>query len=229
MPPRVILFDIDGTLVDCGGAGRLAMERAFADRMGRTVAIDFAFGGMTDRAIARQGLEAAGREPTPSEIAALLDRYLGHLARTLEETERFRVLPGVLPVLDALDRDVERGELALGLGTGNLEAGATLKLVRGGLDGRFAFGGFGSDAEARAELLEAGARRGAAKLGRARSDVEVLVIGDTPKDVSAGQAIGARVVAVATGRYERDVLREAGADHALASLEDPVLAALLGL
>lgn len=227
MRPRVLLFDIDGTLVDCGGAGRRAMERGFADRVGRSDVLDFGFGGMTDRAIARQGLRAAGLEPAQGDIDALVERYLVHLEVELARAEGFRVLAGVTAMLDSLDASAARAEVAVGLGTGNVAAGAELKLARGGLSRRFGFGGYGCDAEDRAALLRQGAERGAARLGRALDAVEIVVVGDTPRDVHAGQAIGARVLAVSTGRFDAAALRAAGADEVLASLASPAAVALL--
>lgn len=227
MRPRVVLFDIDGTLVDCGGAGRRAMERGFHDVVGRTDVLGFGFGGMTDRAIARLGLAGAGRAPDERAIDALLERYLTHLRAELPQAETFRVLGGVTAILDALEAPARRGSLAVGLGTGNVAAGAELKLARGALAGRFEFGGFGSDAEDRATLLRHGAERGAARLGRALADVDVVVVGDTPRDVEAGHAIGARVVAVATGRFDGASLKAARADVVLESLAAPGVTALL--
>lgn len=219
MNPSIVLFDIDGTLVDCGGAGRRAMELAFEARIGRADVLDFGFGGMTDRAIARKGLSAVG-PVSEADIDALVASYLGHLAPELTRSAGFRVLPGVFELLETL-RETAGPRVVVGLGTGNVAAGADLKLARGGLLGHFAFGGFGCDSELRPALLEEGARRGAERLAAARSEVDVVVIGDTPRDVEAAHAIGAEVVAVSTGRYDAASLREAGARTILPSLSDP--------
>ncbi len=212
----VILFDIDGTLVSCGGAGRRAMERAFADLGAGRAFASFAYGGMTDPAIARQGLRAAGHDDHDEAIAALLARYLEHLGGELDRADGYRVLAGARELVLAL---LARPDTAVGLGTGNLARGAELKLARGELLGHFAFGGYGSDHEDRARLLAIGAARGAERRGRAREQCRVVVIGDTPRDIEAARAIGARCVGVATGGYREADL--AAADVVVASLEDP--------
>lgn len=208
--PTVLLFDIDGTLLTCGGAGRTAMERAFLERVPEVSTPPvFRFAGGTDLGIARQYLVQAGREPTLDAMQALLDAYLRHLPTSLAEASTFRVLEGAVALLDRLEG---RG-YAIGLGTGNHERGAYTKLAHGGLDARFSFGGFGSDAEDRAELIRMGAERGAAKLGHARTECRVVVIGDTERDIAAAKAIGAESVGVTTGPIDGTTLANAGADH----------------
>lgn len=219
----VALFDIDGTLIDAGGAGRASMAQAFAEIGGDPALGAFRYGGMTDRAIARQGLAKVGKD-TETNIDALLDRYLHHLEKELAHTERFKVHAAVIPLLDALD---QAGHAAIGLGTGNVARGAELKLTRGALWHRFTFGGYGCDHEDRARLIQAGADRGRARLGS--SDAPVIVIGDTPKDVAAAHAIGARCIAVATGAYGMDELRATGASWVVETLEDARVAAALRL
>jgi phosphoglycolate phosphatase-like HAD superfamily hydrolase len=208
--PTVLLFDIDGTLITTGGAGRRAIRAAFAQQYGRADACDhFSFGGMTDQAIARQGLEAIGVEVTSASIAELLSTYVLHLedeVRRVPEAD-YRVHVGMHAAIDA---GHARG-FAVGLGTGNVKAGATVKLRRVGLHERFDFGGFGDDDERRPELIRRGAERGAARLGVPLDEARVVVIGDTPKDVDAAQALGADSVAVATGGFSVDALRAAGA------------------
>jgi phosphoglycolate phosphatase-like HAD superfamily hydrolase len=202
MRPTVLLFDIDGTLMDSGGAGRRAIERAFERIHGRGDACAaLAFGGMTDRAIARAGLGAIGAEPSPEAIDAVLAAYLEALGEELSAREAI-VHPGVAAALDA----AASSGAAVGLGTGNLRDGARLKLSRVGLYHRFAFGGFGCDDELRPALLRAGAVRGAQALGASLAACRVVVIGDTPKDVAAAQAIGAECVAVATGSFSPGTL-----------------------
>ena len=220
MTPTIALFDIDGTLVTCGGAGRRSMTRAFADLGASASCIDFDFGGMTDRAIARRGLRASGRPETDAEIEALIARYLGHLQDELPRSAGFRVLPGVVALLDALRT---RPGLALGLGTGNVVRGAATKLAQGGLLGRFAFGGYGCDHEDRAALLAAGAVRGAAQLGLSVEACRVIVLGDTPRDVAAAHAIGASCVAVATGTFGVEALREGGPALVVQDLTSPAV------
>jgi phosphoglycolate phosphatase len=224
MQPTVVLFDIDGTLVTCGGAGRASMERAFAEVLGRPDVVDFPFGGMTDRGIARAGLTSAGREASDAAMAEVIAVYLRHLEDELPRAPRYRVLDGVARVLDRLE---PLAHVAVGLGTGNVEAGARIKLARGELWHRFAFGGFGSDAEDRAELLACGAERGRARLGVSSSTARVVVIGDTPRDVSAARAIGAEVIAVATGSFTREQLALHAPDLLVERLDDERVAAAL--
>jgi phosphoglycolate phosphatase-like HAD superfamily hydrolase len=228
--PTVLLFDIDGTLVTTPGCGRRALERAFAARYGTSAILrDVRFGGMTDRAIVRAGLAHVGVAATGAEteaaIDALLAAYLPLLEEELAGAPGFGLHPGVAAVLDAVAR---RPAVALGLGTGNIRAGARAKLGRVGIFERFAFGGFGCDHEDRAALLRIGAARGAAALGVAVAGCRLVVIGDTPRDVAAAHAIGAVSIGVATCGFTREDLLAHGASYAFADLSAPgVVAALL--
>ncbi|GAB4214561.1 MAG: HAD family hydrolase [Sandaracinaceae bacterium] len=229
MTPTVVLFDIDGTLVTCGGAGRAAMERAFVDFVGDRRVADFAFGGMTDRAIAREGLAKAGRTPTEADLDDFLERYLSYLAEELPRSIGYRVLDGVDYLLDGLEQRRAAGApVAIGLGTGNLLRGARMKLEPGNLWHRFGFGGYGSDDEDRPRLLEAGARRGARSLGVHRDAVRVVIVGDTPRDVHAAHAIGAICIAVASGSYDLSTLAACGPASACETLADVTLDDVLG-
>lgn len=225
MRPTVLLWDVDGTLIDTGGAGRRSVERAFVRRYGRPDAVArIVFGGMTDRAICRQGLDAIGQEVTEEAIDALILVYLAALQEELCAAHQARVLDGIEAALDAA---VAAG-CAVGLGTGNVEPGARLKLGRVGIAERFAFGGFGSDSEVRHELLRVGAERGARALGEELAGCRVLVIGDTPKDVAAAHAMGAECLAVATGAFSVEALRACGPRWVFADMEqDGALGALL--
>jgi len=225
--PTVLLFDVDGTLLSAGGAGRRALARAFAAELGHGDVIErIDLRGMTDRAVFREALTAAGVCPDPAHFARLAERYLANLVEELERTTAFAVLPGVREVLAATRA---RPDVAVGLGTGNLERGARLKLARGGLDAAFAFGGFGDDAEVRAEVLRAGAARGARRLDAPLERCRVVVVGDTPRDIAAAQAIGAESVAVATSGFDVRTLRAAGATAVHPSLaEAGAVASILG-
>ena len=215
----VLLFDIDGTLLSSGGVGYRAMLAAFAKLHMREDVFQggFSFAGMTDRAIIRHGLggvpSAAIDEVT---IDRLLDAYLEHLEIELARSKHFKVLPGVFPLLESVHA---LPGVAVGLGTGNVRRGAFAKLARGALDGAFAFGGYGCDAEDRTELLRVGATRGAEALGATLAECRVVVIGDTPKDVAAAHGIGARCIGVATGSFTAADLRACGADVAFETLE----------
>jgi phosphoglycolate phosphatase-like HAD superfamily hydrolase len=226
MRPTVFLFDIDGTLVSTGGAGRRAIERAFAEHTGSAAVLDFSFAGMTDPAIVRRGLTNAGLAADEAAIAEVLRLYLRALGEEVQAAEKFLIHEGILGALDEA-----RGwdGCAIGLGTGNIKEGARVKLGRAGLYERFAFGGFGCDSEDRAELLRVGAERGAAALGTVREECRVVVIGDTPKDVAAALAIGAVAIGVGTGPYSAQQLLACGARHAFGSLgEEGALGALRG-
>jgi phosphoglycolate phosphatase-like HAD superfamily hydrolase len=214
MRPTVLLFDIDGTLVTTGGAGRRAIERAFQQLHGRGDACDsFSMSGMTDRAIVRKGLGVIGAQATPESIDAVIDAYLTHLSEEVRKVDdrKYYLHPGMREaVLAARARE----GVAVGLGTGNVRRGAQVKLERVGIYEQFAFGGFGCDSEDRVELIRHGAQSGASQLGVPVSECRVVVIGDTPKDVHAAKGIGAVCIGVGTGNFSAPALLAAGADFA---------------
>jgi phosphoglycolate phosphatase len=223
LPFALYLFDVDGTLVHAGGAGRRAFERALMDRCGHgTPALGpLRLDGMTDRLIARKALELLGLPFDDAFCDGILERYVEHLHSEIEGPG-YAVLPGVLPLLDALSA---RGGL-VGLCTGNVVEGARLKLRRGGLDRYFDWGasavfGFASDGEEREKLVHAALRRAAARLGRPVAPRSAVVVGDTPRDVAAAHHAGCTVLGVATGRFGVDELRACGADHVAPTLEHP--------
>jgi phosphoglycolate phosphatase-like HAD superfamily hydrolase len=223
MRRTVVLFDIDGTLVRCDGAGRGALRAALGDLFGASDdVLPDDFGGRTDRGIIRSGLERLGFGTDPAALEAAIDRvierYLERLDETLRAATGYRVLPGVLKLVSELSSEAD---IAIGLGTGNVKRGAQAKLARGGLGEVFGFGGFGCDAEQRAQILRIGAERGAALLGVGLDECRVMVVGDTPRDVAAAIAIGADCVAVATGGCSTSVLLDAGATHAFEDLSHP--------
>lgn len=214
----VLLFDIDGTLVATGGAGRRAMVATFAELYSKEDVFEgLSFAGMTDRAIARHGVVAAVGACDEAAIDRALDVYVAHLHRQLTSTDAYRVFPGVH---DVLGRVRGHAGVAVGLGTGNVKRGAYAKLTPGALHSHFSFGGFGCDAEDRTEVLRSGARRGAESLGVALDDCRIVVIGDTPKDVAAAKGIGAECVGVGTGGFAPASLLELGATRAFATLEE---------
>lgn len=229
MRPTVLLFDIDGTLVTTGGAGRRSLERAFEARYGRPDACrGFRFDGMTDRAIVRGGLSAIGVPVTPEEVDAVLAAYLIELEDEVRKADpaKYRVHLGME---HAIEHALKSTEVAVGLGTGNIKEGARIKLERVGIHHHFGFGGFGSDHEDRIELIRTGAERGAKKLGMPLSECRVVVIGDTPKDVAAAQGIGAESIGVGTGSFTAKQLLEVGATFAFDNLaNEGALKALLG-
>ncbi len=215
---HVILFDIDGTLIQSGGAGRLALARAFEKANNWKNALDgITLHGKTDPAIVEWVyLQRRHSPPTSAETARIYGLYLGELADTLEEAEGFRVLPGVGRLLARLS---VREDAMTGLATGNIERGAREKLRRARLNHRFAFGGFGSDAKERSDIIRAGVERARERMP---GGVEpfLWVVGDTPADVQAGKAAGVRTVAVSTGGADAETLRETRPDVLLADLGD---------
>ena len=216
---RVVLFDVDGTLIDSSGAGGRALRRALADQYSLTDSTDgVRFDGKTDPQIVREILSLRGKNGlfSSEEMPAFFSFYLSFLQEELSEGEGFRVLPGVRELVGVLDR---REDFLVGLATGNIEEGAQLKLDRAGLSSFFPFGGFGSDSEDRTELTRIAVERAH---DRAEGKVErVFVIGDTPRDIVHGKEAGATTVAVASGNYSLGALEGYKPDLALKSL-DPI-------
>lgn len=214
---RAVLFDIDGTLLVTGGAGGVAWQRAFEELHGIEADIaEHTEAGMTDPEIAAIVFrQVIGREGTPQERSKAIGCYLKHLPDAIAESAGYRVMPGIEPLLDRL---IDCG-LLLGLVTGNIEAAAHIKLARGHLNRFFSFGGYGSDSADRTEVTKAALDRGALVSGGTLADGSCISVGDTPRDVAAGHGAGIRVVGVATGSYAVAVLRGAGADWALETVE----------
>ncbi len=229
MRPTVLLFDIDGTLVTTGGAGRRSMEVAFERLHGRRDACDsFSMSGMTDRAIVRKALGVIGAPDSAEAIDAVIAAYLAHLAEEVHrvDDQRYRVFPGMR---EAVSEARSREGFAVGLGTGNVREGARVKLERVNIYDQFDFGGFGCDNEDRVELIRSGAKAGAARLGAPLEACRVVIIGDTPKDVHAARGIGAECIGVGTGSYTPEALLEAGATVAFPDFTHrEALTALLG-
>jgi phosphoglycolate phosphatase-like HAD superfamily hydrolase len=198
---RLVLFDVDGTLVLTGSAGARALTTTFGRLYGHQDALaGVAIAGRTDRAIVRDALQAVGREVTDDEIARLRAAYLEDLLAELSRPTEAPI--GVLPGIAALER------------------GAAIKLGHFGLWERFPFGAFGDDHEERRALVPVALDR-AAGTGRPRVPAEqAVVVGDTPLDVDCAHAHRARAVAVATGPFDRGTLEEAGADLVVDSLAD---------
>jgi phosphoglycolate phosphatase-like HAD superfamily hydrolase len=200
---KLVLFDIDGTILLTAGAGRRAIVAAISQEVGNSSGLhQVRFDGKTDPQIVAELLEAAGESgPLHSDrVQALCARYVDLLERELERpTTRTTVMPGVPALLDRLEGEPD---VVLGLLTGNVARGAALKLKSAGLDpGRFRVGAYGSDAAHRPDLPPIAAHRAATYFGRVPTGSEVVIIGDTPADITCGQCISARAVAVATGSY----------------------------
>jgi phosphoglycolate phosphatase len=216
---KLILFDIDGTLIDTGGAGARSWSWAFERVFGRQVDIaEHSTAGMTDPAIARTTFtQVMERKPTPEELMRLMANYQSVLPDYVASSSDYRVLAGVPELLERLTG----AGIPLGLTTGGLEAAAHAKLGRGRLNHFFLLGGYGSDSEDRVALTRAAILRGERMLDGPLDLSEVMVVGDTPLDIAAAEGVGAVSVGVASGRYGVDELSAAGADHVLSSLADP--------
>jgi phosphoglycolate phosphatase-like HAD superfamily hydrolase len=215
---RLLLFDIDGTLVS-GGPAKRAFEMAMKSVFGTAGPIGgHDFSGKTDPQIARELLRLEGFPDAEIDegFGELWDRYLWELKAGLEELP-MTVLPGVRPLLDRLG---EMDEVALALLTGNIIDGARLKLGSVGLGDHFKVGGFGSDSEIRNDLPAVAIKRANRAWGAAFPPSSVVVIGDTPRDVSCGKHGGTRTVAVATGRHDMESLAAEQPDRVLADLSD---------
>jgi len=215
---RVVLFDVDGTLIDTGGAGGRSWSYAFREAFGVDGDIRrFSEVGMTDPVVARETFEGTmGREPTTDEVIRLMMRYVLRLPVEVQESPGYRVMPGVH---DLLERLVDADTL-LGLVTGNIEGAAHIKISRARLGRFFLFGGYGSDSSVRSDLTKAAIARAEALSGHTLDPAEVIVVGDTPRDIEAAHGAGTIAVGVATGEYSVDHLREAGAEHVLRSFAD---------
>jgi phosphoglycolate phosphatase len=213
---EAVLFDIDGTLLVTGGAGAVAWQRAFQEMHGIEANIDeHTHAGMTDPEIAAIIFrEVIGREGTAAERAEAIAGYLSHLQEAVDESEGYRVMPGIE---DLLPRLAESGVL-LGIVTGNIEGAAHIKLGRGDLNRFFAFGGYGSDSSDRTELTRKAVERGSQVAGKELDLAATLGVGDTPRDVSACHGAGIRVIGVATGKYSLAELEDAGADWAISDV-----------
>ena len=214
---RLFLFDIDLTLIRTSGAGAAAMTEAFASMLGVPDAFaGVTFAGRTDRAILREVLARHGHDGDPEGfVAAFRERYLPCLERQLRQRGG-EVLPGVRETLSAV---AALPGARLGLATGNFRAAAEIKLRHFDLWAPFADGGFAEDGEDRRDVVAAAIRR---LTGRDGADA-VVVLGDTPDDISAAKANGAVAIGVATGFTGAALLAASGADLVLDDLSDPAL------
>jgi len=215
---RLVLFDIDGTLV-WGGPAKEAFHHAMVETFGTAGDIEVhSFAGKTDPQIARELLRGTGMYDGDIDdgFPALWERYLRHLEARLAD-HPVDVLPGVADLLEALGRLRDTG---VGLLTGNIAGGARLKLRSAGLLEHFAVGSYGSDHEERDELPAIALRRARETWGVTFRPEDVVVVGDTPRDVQCGRRESLRTLGVATGHFGVDALVDAGADHVVRDLSD---------
>jgi phosphoglycolate phosphatase-like HAD superfamily hydrolase len=226
---KLVLFDIDGTVLLSDGAGKRAVHRALAEVYGSPGPSDHRFDGKTDGQIVRELLRREGyaEDHIDGHMPRAINRYVELLHEELDAPGHLaRALPGVKELLDALG---ERDDAILGLLTGNVIDGARAKLSAVGIDpDRFEVGAFGSDHEIRSELPSIARDRLRDSHGHEMRGEDIVIIGDTPSDVQCGRSLGVRAIGVATGRYSVAELLESGAYAAFEDLSDTesVLAAI---
>lgn len=216
---KLLLFDIDMTLIDTAGAGRQAMITAFEDLFSRRNGMESAgFAGRTDTIILKDALAHHGIKWSPEIQERFQFAYFSHLQAELDRPNpRKRVLPGIRQILETL-RD--HATLKIGLLTGNWREGARIKLEHFDLYHYFEIGAFSDDSEVRSELPAFAAQRFKQKTGKAIAPHNVYIIGDTPNDVACARPFGARSVAVATGLFSVEELQASNPDFLFSDLSD---------
>ncbi|MGE3842204.1 MAG: HAD family hydrolase [Vicinamibacterales bacterium] len=219
---KLVLFDIDGTLINTAGAGVRAMSRVFVDLYGTERALDgLAFAGRTDRVIVEEALArvAPGESIGDPWWESFRAQYCGLLERELRESPSSgsKVLPGIRPLLDALRN---RPDVVLALLTGNFAQSAQVKLAHFALWDYFCCGAFGDDHVDRNHLFDVALSAAIPHKPAAAEWDEVVVIGDTPLDVACALSGNATALAVATGIYTSEALRASGAHHVFDDLSD---------
>jgi phosphoglycolate phosphatase len=214
---KLLLFDIDGTILDSGGAGSRALDLAFLDMFAIEEAFkDIQMAGKTDMQIIRESLSFHGLPSDNGVVPRMLKLYGVHLEREIHNADK-RLKPGVDELLNEL-KTME--DISLGLLTGNVESGARIKLGAFGLNDYFKFGAFGSDHENRNMLLPVAVNRFRELSNTSVDFTDCVIIGDTPRDVECALPYGASAVAVATGPYSIDDLRSTRAGLVLSDLSD---------
>ncbi|HXV28129.1 MAG TPA: HAD hydrolase-like protein [bacterium] len=209
---KMLLFDIDGTLLLTGGAGAIAFNKAFLKLFG----IPDAWGdtkphGKTDPVIIEEiALRVLRRNLTPKEYRTLCVHYLAYFEKELHRARQFRLMPGIPELLLSLSK---RKDILMGLATGNFEKVSWLKLRRGMIDHFFRFGGFGSDSSDRVEFTATAVKRGRKLVQKRVKQSDIFVIGDTPKDILTGKDLRVKTVAVSTGSSSESELAKHNPDH----------------
>ena len=215
---KLLLWDIDGTILHTGKAGETALGRAMEKLYGINRGLQgLEIAGRTDKWIVEQLLGRDGKPNGLEEVGQFLDVYVELLAEELPRRNG-GLHPGVLGILEEAHK---RAELVQALLTGNIEKGARLKLTRYGVNHFFDFGAFADDSSIRNELGPHAKRRAEEKHGEDFPPERIFVIGDTPHDVACARAIGAKAIAVATGSFTKRQLKDCGADAVFTDLAHP--------
>jgi len=215
---KLLLFDIDGTLLLTDGAGTRAANRAFQKLHGIHNAMSsINAAGKTDPLILEEIFNnELGRSYLEHEAQEIFKEYISFFEDEIK-TSRIRIMPGIPDLLEALSR---RNDITMGLATGNIEHSAWIKLRHSGLDAHFKTGGYGSDSASREHLIRTGIKRAEKLLSEISEYEKIFVIGDTPYDINHGKAAGAITVAVATGSYSMDELRDHKPDYIFKDFTD---------
>lgn len=216
---RLVLFDIDGTLISTGGVGGRALLAALTEVFGTAGPIErWSFGGKTDPQIVAELMEAAGidENTVAAGLPEVLARYIATLEREIDPA-RVKLKPGILPLLERL---AVHPDVVLGLLTGNIARGAAIKLMSAGLEQFFVLGAYGCDHRFRDQLPPIAVRRAETLTDYRYSGKQVVIIGDTPNDIVCGRGIGVKAIAVATGTFPAADLALHGPDHLFADLSD---------
>jgi phosphoglycolate phosphatase-like HAD superfamily hydrolase len=219
--PRLLLFDVDGTLINSRGAGRRGFMRAVSDVLGdgpSDVEVDYA--GRTDRFIVTETLRQMGypMPPAPEIMQRVLKSYIGFLKEEMETVPQDSVCPGIPRILDEL---MTRSHVVLGLLTGNIEEGAGVKLRHFGLDHYFPVGAFGDNHVHRHELVQEAIEDAQRREPQTWSPHSCWLIGDTPRDITAARTVGTHVAAVATGPFSYEELASLEPDLLFHDFNDP--------
>jgi phosphoglycolate phosphatase len=217
---KLLLFDIDGTLLRAEDATRQAINEAFQNLFQIDGSLkDMSFLAWTDLALFHEAaVKLIGRTLDGGEYAAFTRAYTQYLQGRLQ-TCKFYLMPGVAALLPRLSA---REDVILGLETGNIESAARLKLERGGISHYFPSGGFGSDSSERSELIQKAIERAGEMAGAAIPVKDIYVIGDAPYDISAGKKVGVHTIAVGTGIVEQSKVLAEKPDYYLKDLTDIV-------
>jgi phosphoglycolate phosphatase len=215
----LLLFDIDGTLLWAEGATHKAMTKTFQDIFKIQQSLEsISFLGRTDPMLFKDmAVKLLGRPLTDVEYTEVAERYLALLPGELNALVSFNLMPGIESLLSYLSK---RSDIVMGLETGNIEPAAYMKLKRGGIDGFFSFGGFGSDSEDRTKIVRVGIERGRSLNHDIIPDENIFVIGDSPHDITAGKNRGIKTIAVGTGLVAKEKILETAPTYYLKDLSE---------